>query len=41
MKVLTVYDDGSILTPEVVALTNNDILAKFSNGVKNMAALSL
>jgi len=41
MKVITVYDDGSMLTPEVVALSNDDILKKFSNGVRNMTALSL
>lgn len=29
MRVLTVYDDGSMLSPAIVALTNNDIIAKF------------
>ena len=41
MEVHCVYDDGSILTPEVVAMSNEDILKKFLNGVSNMTALSL
>ena len=41
MLVLCVYDDGSILTPEVVSLTNDDILTEFSTGLTNIAALSM
>jgi len=41
MEVKFVYDDGSILTPEVFKMSPHDIIAKFQNGVKNMAALSL
>jgi len=41
MEVKTVYDDGSILTPEVFKMSPDDILAKFANGVKNLASLSL
>lgn len=41
MEVLCVYDNGSILTPEIVALSDTDILARFSNGLKNLTALSM
>eukprot|EP00744_Colponema_vietnamica_P000099 GILI01000191.1.p1 GENE.GILI01000191.1~~GILI01000191.1.p1 ORF type:complete len:512 (-),score=222.25 GILI01000191.1:142-1677(-) len=35
-----VYDDGAVYTPEVLDLTDDDILQKFFNGVANVAALS-
>jgi len=41
MEVKFVYDDGSILTPEVFKMSPNDILAKFRKGVNNLASLSL
>ena len=41
MEVVSVYDDGSVLAPEIVAMSNDDILKKFLNGVTNMTALSL
>lgn len=41
MMVVCVYDDGSILSPDVVSLTNTDILKEFSTGLTNIAALSL
>jgi large subunit ribosomal protein LP0 len=41
MEVICVYDDGSILQPDVVALTNDDILKDFSTGLTNIAALSM
>jgi len=41
MEVKFVYDDGSILTPEVFKMSPDDILAKFKNGCNNLAALSL
>lgn len=41
MLVVCVYDDGSILSPDVVSLTNADILKEFSTGLTNIAALSM
>jgi len=41
MEVKFVYDDGSILTPEVFKMSPDDILAKFRKGANNLAALSL
>lgn len=41
MELVAVYDDGAILTPEVVALSADDILKKFSSGIQNIAALSM
>merc|ERR1712080_372101 len=36
-----VYDSGSVFAPEILDITNEDLLAKFSAGVANVAALSL
>jgi len=33
MEVRFVYDDGSILTPEVFKMSPDDILSKFRSGV--------
>jgi large subunit ribosomal protein LP0 len=41
MEVKFVYDDGSLLTPEVFKMSPDDILAKFRKGANNLAALSL
>jgi len=41
MEVKFVYDDGSILTPEVFKMSPDDIIAKFRKGANNLAALSL
>jgi len=41
MEIKFVYDDGSILTPEVFKMSPDDILAKFRRGCNNLAALSL
>jgi len=41
MEIKFVYDDGSILTPEVFRMSPDDILSKFRKGVNNLAALSL
>ena len=41
MEVVSVYDDGSVLSPEIVAMSNNDIIQRFLVGVNNMTALSL
>jgi len=37
----TVYDEGSIYDVSVLSMTDQDIVNKFSNGVKNVAAISL
>jgi large subunit ribosomal protein LP0 len=37
----TVYDEGSIYSPAVLDMTDDDLLAKFRNGVKNVACVSL
>merc|ERR1712048_895368 len=36
-----VYDSGSVFDPEILDITDADLLAKFSTGVRNVAALSL
>lgn len=41
MEILKVYDDGSILTPEVVSLNPDDILRRFTEGIANISALSM
>ena len=41
MKITSVYDDGAILPQEVLNLDPTTLLNKFSNGVRNLAALSL
>jgi large subunit ribosomal protein LP0 len=41
MKVLSVYEDGSILNAEVIALTPEDICANFTKYVNNISAMSL
>jgi len=41
LKVRVVYDSGAIYTPEVLDLTDQDILDKFSNGVRNVASVGL
>lgn len=41
LAILTVYDEGSIYDPKVLELSDADILAKFSNGVKTLASVSL
>lgn len=41
MKVLSVYDEGSILPEAVLNLDPTALLAKFSEGAKNIAGLSL
>jgi len=37
----TVYDEGSIYDVSVLSMSDQDIINKFSNGVKNVAAISL
>jgi large subunit ribosomal protein LP0 len=41
MELVGVYDNGSILDPEIVSITPSSILEKFRVGVNNIAALSL
>lgn len=41
MEIISVYDDGSVLTPEVIAISPDDILKKFQTGAANITALSL
>lgn len=41
LKVRNVYDDGSMYDPAVLDITASDILASFSAGIKNVAAVSL
>merc|ERR1712227_1199287 len=36
-----VYDSGSVCAPEILDITDEDLLSKFSKGVANVAALSL
>jgi len=37
----TVYDNGAVFSPEVLDITDEDILKKFCTGVSNIAATSL
>jgi len=39
--VLQVYDNGSIYTPEVLDMTQDELRSRFQQGVRNIAALSL
>ena len=41
MELISVYDDGSILAPEVMTMTPDDICEKFKSGVNNLISLSL
>jgi len=41
LSIQSVYDNGTIYGPEILDLKDSDILARFSAGVANVAALSL
>ncbi len=41
LVVLTVYDNGSVFTPEVLDLTEEDLIEKFATGVSMVTSLSL
>jgi len=41
LKVVTVYDDGAIYDPAVLDITNDQILASISTGIRNVACVSL
>jgi len=36
-----VYDSGTIFSPAILDITNDDIIARFMSGVRNVAAISL
>merc|ERR1711973_437841 len=36
-----VYDNGAIFSPEVLDITDDDIIKKFASGISNIAAASL
>jgi len=41
MEIRVVYDDGSILAPEVFNMSPDELLNKFRSGVKDIASISL
>uniref|UniRef100_A0A803M3Q9 60S acidic ribosomal protein P0 n=1 Tax=Chenopodium quinoa TaxID=63459 RepID=A0A803M3Q9_CHEQI len=41
LNIESVYDDGSVFSPEVLDLTEDDLLAKFATGVSMVTSLSL
>jgi large subunit ribosomal protein LP0 len=41
LVVVNVYDNGSVFAPEVLDLTEEDLVGRFAAGVSNVAALSL
>lgn len=41
LRLLNVYDNGSVYAPSVLDLTDADILARFGQGVLNIAAIGL
>ena len=41
LSILTVYDEGSIYEAKVLDMSDEDILAKFNAGARNVAAISL
>lgn len=41
LMITTVYDNGSIFSPKVLDLTEDDLVSKFMNGVRQVAAVSL
>ncbi|TYG73177.1 hypothetical protein ES288_D04G080100v1 [Gossypium darwinii] len=41
LVVLSVYDNGSVFSPEVLDLTEDDLIQKFATGVSMVTALSL
>jgi large subunit ribosomal protein LP0 len=41
MNIFQIYDDGVVFEPSVLDLTEEDIVRKFSEGISNIAALSL
>ncbi|CAL1290655.1 unnamed protein product [Larinioides sclopetarius] len=41
LKIRQVYDSGTVFSPEILDITNEDLRAKFMEGVMNVAAVSL
>jgi len=41
LSMVAVYDDGAVFEAEVLDMTNDDILSRFSVGIGNVASLSL
>lgn len=41
MEIFRVYDDGTILTPEIFNMNPSEIIGKFSNAANKIAAISL
>lgn len=41
LKLINIYDNGSLYTPKVLKLSQDEILEKFLTGIRNIAALSL
>ncbi|XP_023230736.1 60S acidic ribosomal protein P0-like [Centruroides sculpturatus] len=41
LKIRQVYDSGTVFSPEILDITSEDLRAKFIDGVRNVAAVSL
>jgi len=41
LDILNCYDNGSVYAPEILDITEDDVRAKFMNGVNNIASVSL
>jgi large subunit ribosomal protein LP0 len=41
MGIKKVYEDGQIFNPEILDITNEDILKRFQQSINNMASISL
>jgi len=41
LKITSIYDDGAVYSVKVLLMTDDDILAKFVDGLRNVASLSL
>ncbi|CAO2186826.1 unnamed protein product [Urochloa humidicola] len=41
LQIINVYEDGSVFSPEVLDLTEDDLVEKFATGVSMVASLSL
>lgn len=41
LVVVSVYDNGSVFSPEVLDLTEDDLVVKFADGVATVSSLSL
>merc|ERR1711924_228373 len=41
LEVMYVYDNGSLFEPAVLAISADDIIGRFKNGAKNVAAVSI